>query len=183
MSVAFPSPASFPLDHRFHHSRFYAMYAATDAAAFSSARSDFPFSPSLPLTKLPVASVGRAAANLAAAWLPGLTLVLDHPDPVAAEKLGTWIEVLAAAWSHLCAHPESAPDAVLVPGLERRAAAATPGVWTLLSTILGRGRAGQLPTLLFFDDLARLPPGLWLGLEHIVTLKCAAVWTRAALVV
>ncbi|KAL6779969.1 hypothetical protein ACKKBG_A14505 [Auxenochlorella protothecoides x Auxenochlorella symbiontica] len=155
----------------FHHSRFYAIHDPSDATCLASARTDFPFSPSLPLIKLPVASVARAVGNLATAWLPGLTLVLDHPTPAAAEKLGTWVEALAAAWSHLSEGPAAAPATVLIPGLERGAAAHTPGVWALLSMVMGRDRAGPLPTLLFFDDLARLPPGLWLGLEHVVALR------------
>ncbi|RMZ56916.1 hypothetical protein APUTEX25_004978, partial [Auxenochlorella protothecoides] len=151
--------------------RFYAIHDPSDATCLASTRTDFPFSPSLPLIKLPVASVARAVGNLATAWLPGLTLVLDHPTPATAEKLGTWVEALAAAWSHLSEGPAAAPATVLIPGLERGAAAHTPGVWALLSMVMGRDRTGPLPTLLFFDDLARLPPGLWLGLEHVVALR------------
>lgn len=81
---------------RWHVNHFYAIYDGAEAAYFDSPNADLPLCATVTVAKIPMTFVDAGIANLETGWLPGLSVVLDHPDTSTAQQPGSWAELLGA---------------------------------------------------------------------------------------
>lgn len=112
--------------------------------------------------------------TLETSWVPGVTVVVDHPDPESAADPGSWLEILATLFSFALDPETPQVSRVLLPGVGRASLEGMEhSTWQLIGLAFSPlvQRTGEMPGFLFYDDLASVPPTVWLGFERVITLQ------------